>query len=69
MEEKIYARNILKESTQHRVLDDSNMERHFTHEDVRDLYLFTPYEESEKVLPPVPKVRLATTIYFAKALC
>ncbi|XP_022652460.1 transcriptional regulator ATRX homolog isoform X2 [Varroa destructor] len=58
MEEKIYARNILKESTQHRVLDDSNMERHFTHEDVRDLYLFTPYEESEKVLPPVPKDRL-----------
>lgn len=56
MEEKIYARNILKESTGHRVLDDSNMERHFTHEDVRDLYKFTKYEDIEKVVPPVPKV-------------
>ncbi|OQR71794.1 hypothetical protein BIW11_10777 [Tropilaelaps mercedesae] len=55
MEEKIYARNILKESTGHRVLDDSNMERHFTHEDVRDLYKFTRYEEAEKVVPHVPK--------------
>lgn len=58
MEEKIYARNILKESTSCRVLDDSNMERHFTHEDVRDLYNFTPYDESKKKMPCVPEDKM-----------
>ncbi|XP_003743519.1 transcriptional regulator ATRX [Galendromus occidentalis] len=55
MEEKIYARNILKESQSCRVLDDSNMERHFTHEDVRDLYTFTPYNEANRKTPSVPE--------------
>lgn len=58
MEEKMYARNILKESTSFRVLDDSNIERHFTHEDVRDLYTFTAYDESNRKTPGVPKDKM-----------
>ena len=40
MEEKIYERQVTKLSTALRVIDEEQIDRHFTREEVGDLYAF-----------------------------
>jgi len=42
MEEKIYQRQVVKQSLAHRVIDDQQLDRHFTENDIKELYKFTP---------------------------
>ncbi|KAM7539528.1 hypothetical protein Aperf_G00000036473 [Anoplocephala perfoliata] len=63
MEEKIYDRQVTKQSLALRVIDEQQVERHFKEEDLRELYTFEPDiwdpESAEKRPPPtLPKDRL-----------
>ncbi|KAG1704029.1 Transcriptional regulator ATRX [Nymphon striatum] len=56
MEEKVYDRQIMKQSMSFRVTEDKQVDRHFTAEDLADLYCFNPESKSKHATPMVPKV-------------
>ena len=61
MEEKIYDRQVTKETLSHRVLDEQQINRHFTAADLSQLYAFNPDEmdnngSDTRPTLPIPKV-------------
>ena len=56
MEEKIYQRQVTKQSLAHRVVDEHQLDRHFTSEELRELYKFEPniYDPAVEELPMFP---------------
>ncbi|CAF1015945.1 unnamed protein product [Adineta ricciae] len=48
MEEKIYQRQVVKQSLSQRVIDDHQLDRHFTENDIKELYKFTPEQLPEQ---------------------
>ena len=61
MEEKIYERQVMKQSLSQRVIDEQQIERHFTAADLQALYEFKPDrlddpDREERPLPNLPKV-------------
>lgn len=72
MEEKIYERQVTKQSLSFRVVDQQQIERHFTMNELAELYTFDPdtlddpsEKKSKKATPMLPKVIFAYvfTIY------
>jgi len=56
MEEKIYGRQITKLATAGRVVDEQQIGRHFTDEEIRELYTFSPEKLEDHVeTPQLPK--------------
>ncbi|CAF1376548.1 unnamed protein product, partial [Rotaria sordida] len=71
MEEKIYQRQVVKQSVSKRVIDDHQIDRHFTRTDIKELYDFQleelpkaqstatcPTESNTDLNPPEPEDRL-----------
>ena len=62
MEEKIYDRQVTKETLSQRVVDEHQIDRHFTAADLQELYNFKPDkmddpDAANRPTPAVPKVR------------
>lgn len=59
MEEKVYDRQVAKQSLSSRVVDEQQVERHFSTNDLNELYRFTPPGPIEdRPTPALPKDRL-----------
>ena len=64
MEEKIYERQINKLALAGRVVDEQQISRHFTDEEIKELYAFTAEEYVEGGNVPVPQLPAVSTYTF-----
>ncbi|XP_014484320.1 PREDICTED: transcriptional regulator ATRX-like isoform X2 [Dinoponera quadriceps] len=62
MEEKIYNRQVTKLSLSCRVVDEQQIERHYSNHDLNELYMFEPYDKEKPTLN-LPKDRLLAEIF------
>jgi len=66
MEEKIYMRQVTKNALSQRVVDEHQLDRHYTSEELRELYSFYPDVYSgESDSYPIPKDDILTNLLMA----
>lgn len=63
MEEKIYNRQVTKLSLSCRVVDEQQIERHYSNHNLNELYTFEVYNDTEKPTLNLPKDRLLAEIF------
>ncbi|XP_011702386.1 PREDICTED: transcriptional regulator ATRX [Wasmannia auropunctata] len=63
MEEKIYNRQVTKLSLSCRVVDEQQIERHYSNHNLNELYMFEGYNDEERPTLNLPKDRLLAEIF------
>ncbi|XP_025267000.1 transcriptional regulator ATRX isoform X2 [Camponotus floridanus] len=63
MEEKIYNRQVTKLSLSCRVVDEQQIERHYSNHNLNELYTFEAYNNAERPTLNLPKDRLLAEIF------
>ncbi|XP_012537643.1 transcriptional regulator ATRX [Monomorium pharaonis] len=63
MEEKIYNRQVTKLSLSCRVVDEQQIERHYSNHNLNELYMWEGYNDKEKPTLNLPKDRLLAEIF------
>lgn len=63
MEEKIYNRQVTKLSLSCRVVDEQQIERHYSNHNLNELYSFEAYSNAERPTLNLPKDRLLAEIF------
>lgn len=63
MEEKIYERQVIKQSISHRVVDEKQIARHYTANELQELYKFEPDKVYDD-LPTNTQVSIKLTIWY-----
>lgn len=63
MEEKIYNRQVTKLSLSCRVVDEQQIERHYSNHNLNELYTFEAYNDAERPTLNLPKDRLLAEIF------
>jgi len=63
MEEKIYNRQVTKLSLSCRVVDEQQIERHYSNQNLNELYMFESYNDKERPTLNLPKDRLLAEIF------
>lgn len=54
MEEKVYSRSVTKQAMSNRVVDEMQVDRHFSYGELAELYTLTEYDMNERPVPDVP---------------
>lgn len=63
MEEKIYNRQVTKLSLSCRVVDEQQIERHYSNHNLNELYTFDSYDDKARPTLILPKDRLLAEIF------
>lgn len=58
MEQKVYERQVAKQATAKRVIDEQQISRHYNQSDLQELYTYELKPASEREIPILPKDRL-----------
>ena len=62
MEEKIYDRQVTKQSLSMRVVDEKQIGRHFTASDLAELFTYTPAPLPDQAAPSVKKPEVSVRL-------
>lgn len=63
MEEKIYQRQVTKQSLSHRVIDEHQIDRHFTSQEINELYYFEPdFFDEKSIVFDIPEDQLLKSL-------
>lgn len=54
MEEKVYSRSVTKQAMSNRVVDEQQVDRHFSYGELAELYTLTEYNMEDRPVPDVP---------------
>uniref|UniRef100_A0A336KEU9 CSON000136 protein n=1 Tax=Culicoides sonorensis TaxID=179676 RepID=A0A336KEU9_CULSO len=54
MEEKVYSRSVTKQAMSNRVVDEQQVDRHFSYGELAELYTLTDYDIDKRPVPDVP---------------
>lgn len=58
MEQKVYERQVTKQATAKRVIDEQQISRHYNQNDLQELYTYELDPRTEREIPILPKDKL-----------
>lgn len=62
MEEKVYSRSVTKQAMSNRVVDEQQVDRHFSYGELAELYTLTDYDMETRPVPDVPVDQILITL-------
>ena len=66
MEQKVYERQVTKQATAKRVIDEQQISRHYNQNDLQELYMYELEPKTERETPILPKDKLFAELLHQK---